>query len=168
MNISRVATRTVLLSIGLGLVFIGSGIAADVEGLLTEINGKPVEERSKVLIDGAKKERVVYYYGSTSTADMQDLLKGFNQRYPFIEVRYTRLEAPALVSKISSEYQGSVYNADVVSVRGTLFPELISKKIVSKYKSPLTQFLRKGFADSDGYLLGFYATGYTLIYNTTK
>lgn len=168
MNISRVATRTVLLGIGLGLVFIGSGIAADVEGLLMEINGKPIEERRKILIDGAKKERVVYYYGSTSTADMQELLKGFNQQYPFIEVRYTRLGAPALVSKISSEYQGSVYNADVVSVRGTLFPELISKKIVSKYKSPLTQFLRKGFADSNGYLLGFYATGYTLIYNTTK
>lgn len=168
MNIIRVARRMVLLIIALPFLFMGSGIAADVEGLLTEINRKPVEERSKLLIDGAKKERVVYYYGSTSTADVQDLFKGFNQQYPFIEVRYTRLGAPALVSKISSEYQGSVYNADVVSVRGTLFPELISKKIVTKYKSPLTQFLRKGFADNDGYLLGLYATGYTLIYNTTK
>ena len=55
-----------------------------------------------------------------------------------------------------------------MSVRGTLFPELISKQIVSKYKSPLGQFLRKGFADSDSYLVGVFATGYTLIYNTTK
>ena len=73
-----------------------------------------------------------------------------------------------MVSRISSEYQGGAYNADVVSVRGTLFPELISKQIVSKYKSPLTPFLRKGFADSDSYLVGVFATGYTLIYNTTK
>lgn len=99
---------------------------------------------------------------------MQDLVKGFNREYPFIEVRYTRLGAPALVSKISSEYQGGVYNSDVVSVRGTFFPELISKKIVSKYKSPLAQFLRKGFVDSEGYLSSYYATGYTMIYNVTK
>jgi iron(III) transport system substrate-binding protein len=146
----------------------GSAVAADVESLLTEANRKSIAERNKILIERAKVERIVNYYGSTSTGDLQDLFKGFKQQYPFIEVRYTRLGAPALVSKLTSEYQGGVHNADVVSVRGTLFPDLISKKIVGKYKSPLTQFLRKGFADDDGYLVGFYATGYTLIYNTTK
>lgn len=154
--------------ISLQFVFMISRVGADVEGVLAEINGKPFAERSKILVDGAKKERVVYYYGSTSISDMQELFKGFNQQYPFIEVRYTRLGAPALVSKILSEYQGGIYNSDIVSVRGTLFPELISKQIVSKYKSPLAQFLRTGFTDSDGYLLGFYATGYSLIYNTQK
>lgn len=168
MKTIRAASRMLFSIMALHFVFTTSALAADAEGLLTEINRKPLEERSRILIDGAKKERVVYYYGSTSTADLQDLFKGFNQQYPFIEVRYTRLGAPALVSKISSEYRGGVYNADVVSVRGTLLPELISKQIVSKYKTPLTQFLRKGFADNDGYLLGLYATGYALIYNTTK
>jgi iron(III) transport system substrate-binding protein len=168
MKIIRRGRRVLLFMMALHFLFMGSCVAADVEGLLTEINRKPPEERSKILTDGAKKERVVYYYGSTSMGDMQDLFKGFSQQYPFIEVRYTRLGAPALVSRVSSEYQGGAYNADVVSVRGTLFPELISKQIVSKYKSPLTPFLRKGFADSDGYLVGVFATGYTLIYNTTK
>src|SRR5262245_26489779 len=117
-------------------VLVGSGMAADIESTLTEINRKPPEERSKILMDGARKERVVSYYGSTSMSDLQDLFKDFNQKYPFIEVRYTRLGAPALISKISSEYQGGVYNADVVSVRGTLFPELISKQIVTRSKNP--------------------------------
>jgi iron(III) transport system substrate-binding protein len=70
------------------------------------------------------------------------------------------------VSKISSEYRGGVYNADVVSIRGTLLPELISKGVLARYKSPLKQFIRKGFADEDGYFLGLYGTGYALIYNT--
>src|ERR1700754_4828855 len=152
MKIVRRGRRVLRFMMGLLFVFMGSCVAADIEGLLTEINRKPPEERSKILTDGAKKERVVYYYGSTSMGDMQDLFKGFSQQYPFIEVRYTRLGAPALVSRVSSEYQGGAYNADVVYVRGTLFPELISKQIVSKYKSPLTSFLRKGFADNDGYL----------------
>jgi iron(III) transport system substrate-binding protein len=168
MKSARTVKRMLLFIIALNLVFVASAVAADTEGLLSEMNRKPLEERRKILIDEAKKERVVYYYGSTSVSDMQDVLNGFNKQYPFVEVRYTRLGAPALVSKVSSEYQGGVYNADVVSVRGTLFPELISKTILSKYKSPLTQSLRKGFADGEGYLLGIYATGYTLIYNKTR
>ena len=145
MNIIRAGTHVLLFIIALHFVFMGSSVAADVEGLLTEINRKPPEERRKILTDGAKKERVVYYYGSTSMGDMQDLFKGFNQQYPFIEIRYSRLGAPALVSKISSEYQGGAYNADVVSVRGTLFPELISKQIVSEVQKSFNPISSKGF-----------------------
>ena len=112
MKIIRAGRRSLLFIMALHFVFMGSGVAADVEGLLAEINRKPPEERRKILTDGAKKERVVYYYGSTSMGDMQDLFKGFNQQYPFIEIRYNRLGAPALVSKISSEYQGGAYTAE--------------------------------------------------------
>jgi iron(III) transport system substrate-binding protein len=152
----------------LNFVIVPTGADADVESLLAELNRKPAEERMKSLIEEAKKERVVYYYGSTTVSDMQDIINGFNREYPFVEVRYTRLGAPALVSKIISEYQAGVYTSDVVSVRGTFFPELISKDVVSKYKSPSAQFLRKGFIDPEGYLSSYYATGYTMIYNVTK
>jgi hypothetical protein len=36
-------------------------VKADVEGLLAELNRKPAPERIKILVDGAQKERVVYY-----------------------------------------------------------------------------------------------------------
>src|ERR1700747_1210938 len=74
----------------------------DVESLLSEINRKPAEERAKLLTDGAKKEGVVYYYGSSSASDMQELLRGFNRSYPFLEVRYTRLGGPSVVSKVTT------------------------------------------------------------------
>jgi hypothetical protein len=59
-------------------------VKADVEGLLGELNRKPAPERTKALVEGAQKERVVYYYGSTSLSDTQEVIRGFNQEYPFV------------------------------------------------------------------------------------
>jgi len=141
---------------------------ADVEGLLAELNRKPAAERTKALIEGAQKERIVYYYGSTSLSDTQDVIRGFNQEYPFVEVRFTRLGGASVANRVITEYRANLNDVDVVSLRGTFVPELADKKIIIKYKGPNAQFLRKGFADTEGYLAGVYATGYTMIYNTGR
>jgi iron(III) transport system substrate-binding protein len=140
----------------------------DVESVLSEINRKPAEERTKILVDGARKEGVVQYFGSGGASDIQELVKGFNKNYPFIDVRYTRLGGPSVVSKVTTEYRGGVFNVDLISVRGTLIPELMSSKVIARYRSPMTAFLRKGYFDADGYLSGYYATGYTMLYNTNN
>ncbi|HEX9445213.1 MAG TPA: extracellular solute-binding protein [Candidatus Binatia bacterium] len=143
-------------------------VRGDVEALLSEINRRPSEERIKALTEGARKEGVAYYFGSSGSSDIGELLKGFSKNYPFVDVRYTRLGGPSAVSKITTEHRAGVFNVDVISVRGTLFPELISSKVVAKYKSPMVPFLRKGYFDAEGYLSGYYATGYTMVYNTTN
>src|SRR5438445_3695763 len=143
-------------------------VKADVAELLAELNGKPAPERTKILIEGAQKERVVYYYGSTSLSDTQEVIRGFNQEYPFVEVRFTRLGGASFANRVITEYRANLYDVDVLSLRGTFVPELADKKIIVKYKSPNLPFLRKGFADAEGYLAGVYATGYTMIYNTNR
>jgi hypothetical protein len=49
-------------------------VKADVDELLAELNRKPASERTKILVEGAQKERVVYYYGSTSLSDTQEVI----------------------------------------------------------------------------------------------
>jgi iron(III) transport system substrate-binding protein len=156
-----------LIAVGLRLAAPGQA-RANVEPLLAEINRKPPEQRLKALIEGAKKEGVFHYHGATNVNDMQDLLTGFRRQYPFIDVRYTRLGGPSVVNKIITEYRGGIFNVDAISMRGTLIPELASKNLLAKYKSPETLFLRQGFADAQGYAAGYYATGYTLLYNSTR
>ncbi|MBI4522999.1 MAG: extracellular solute-binding protein [Deltaproteobacteria bacterium] len=141
---------------------------ADVETLLAEINQKLPEERLKLLTEGAKKEGILYYYGATNLSDIQDLIRGFGKNYPFVDVRYTRLGGPSVVNKVITEYRAGVFNVDVLSMRGTFIPELAGKKIIARYKSPMNPVLRKGFTDSEGYLSGYYATGYTFIYNSER
>ena len=142
--------------------------SGDVESLLGEINRKPADQRLKVLMEGARREGVVYYYGSTSLSDTQELIKGFNKHYPFVEVRFTRLGGAGVATKVINEYRAGVHNVDFLSLRGTFLPELIDRKIIAKYVSPMAPFLRKGFADTEGYLSSIYASGYTMIYNTRR
>jgi iron(III) transport system substrate-binding protein len=139
-----------------------------VESLLADINRKPAEQRLNALVEGAKKEGIVYHYGSINAPDNDELTRAFNKQYPFVEVRYTRLGAEQIVNRAVTEHRSGVPSADVISMRGTFMPELSEKKIIVRYKSPMTAFLRRGFTDPDGYMATTFATGYAMIYNLTN
>ena len=70
------------------------------------------------------------------------------------------------MNRLSTEYQAGLHNADLVSIRGTLFPELVDRKVIAKYTSPMAGVMRTGFADKEGYVSSLYSTGYAFIYNT--
>jgi iron(III) transport system substrate-binding protein len=139
-----------------------------VESLLADINRKPAEQRLNALVEGAKKEGIVYHYGSINAPDNDELTRAFNKQYPFVEVRYTRLGAEQIANRAVTEHRSGVPSADVISMRGTFMPELSEKKIIVRYKSPMTAFLRRGFTDPDGYMATTFATGYAMIYNLTN
>jgi hypothetical protein len=115
-------------------------VNADVEGLLAELNRKLAAERAKILVEGAQKERVVYYYGSTSLSDTQDVIRGFNQAYPFVEVQFTRLGGASVANRIMTEYRANLNDVDVLSLRGTFVPELADKKLLSNIKVQTRRF----------------------------
>ncbi len=141
---------------------------ADVEELLTKVNGLPAGERQKLLIENARKEGTVTFYAGTNFRDTQELVAGFNKQYPFIKVAFSSLGGPGVLNKVLTEHRAGVYQADAVTLSGGYVPELIDKGILVKYKSPMVPFLRKGFVDAEGYWPGIYAIGYTIIYNTKR
>ena len=51
----------------------------DVEPLLAELNRKPAEERLRILTEGARKERVLSFYGSAPVSNSQDVIRAFNK-----------------------------------------------------------------------------------------
>src|SRR5215510_10506733 len=71
----------------------------NVETLLADINRRPAEQRLKALAEGAKKEGIVYHYGSINAPDNDELTRAFTKQYPFLEVRYTRLGAEQIVNR---------------------------------------------------------------------
>src|SRR4029453_13604690 len=123
-----------------------------VETLLAEINRKPAEQRLKALTEGAKKEGIVYHYGSINAPANEKLTKVFFKKNPFVGVRYTKLGAEEIVNRAVTEFRSGVPSADVISMRGTFMPELWEKKIIVRYRSPMTAFLRRGFTDSEGFM----------------
>ena len=164
-------TRNIWLFVVAINAFLGAELLSaqvSVETLLTDINRKPAEQRLQTLIEGAKKEGIVYHYGSINAPDNDELTRAFNKQYPFVEVRYTRLGAEQIVNRAMTEYRSGVPSADVISMRGTFMPELWEKKIIVRYRSPMTAFLRRGFTDSEGLTATTFATGYAMIFNTTR
>lgn len=144
------------------------GLADGVEDVLKKANSLPAEERQRLLVENAKKEGTITFYAATNLRDTQEVITGFNKHYPFIKVAFSSLGGPGVLNKVSTEYRAGAHQADVVTLTGTYVPELIDKKILARYRSPMLPFLRKGFADSEGYWPGVYAIGYTIIYNVRR
>jgi iron(III) transport system substrate-binding protein len=144
------------------------GLADGVEDVLKKVNSLPAEERQRLLIENAKKEGTVTLYAATNLRDTQEVVAGFNKSYPFIKVAFSSLGGPGVLNKVSTEYRAGGYQADVLTLTGLYVPELIDKKILARYKSPLVPFLRKGFVDPEGYWPGIYAIGMAIIYNTRQ
>jgi len=141
---------------------------ASVEETLAALNAKPAEERQKILVENARKEGTVNFYAATNLRDTQEIVTGFNKLYPFVKVGITSLGGPGVLNKVTTEERAGVTLADVVTMTGGFVPELIEKKMLAKYRSPMVPFLRKGFVDADGYWPGVYAIGYTIIFNTKR
>jgi iron(III) transport system substrate-binding protein len=141
---------------------------AGVEETLAELNAKPAEERQRLLIENARKEGTVTLYTATNTRDTQEVLAGFSKNYPSVKVNFLSLGGPGVLNKILTEYRAGMHAADVVILTGNNAVELIDKKIVARYKSPMVPFLRKGFVDPEGYWPGVYSIGYTIIYNSKR
>ena len=144
------------------------GLADGVEDILKKANSLPTEERQKLLIENAKKEGAVTFYAATNMRDTQEIVAGFNKFYPFVKVGITSLGGPGVLNKVTTEERAGVALADVVTMTGGYVPELIEKKMLAKYRSPMVPFLRKGFVDAEGYWPGVYAIGYTIIYNNKR
>src|SRR4029450_10065598 len=130
----------------------------DVEEILTKANSLATEERERVLIENARKEGTLTFYAATNLRDTQEVVTGFNKRYPFVKVAFTSLGGPGVLNKISTEYRAGAYQADIVTLTGLYVPELIDRKILARYRSPMVPLLRKGFVDPEGYLPLIYHT----------
>lgn len=142
--------------------------SATVEETLAALNAKPAEERQKILVENARKEGSVTFYAATNLRDTQEIVAGFNKFYPFVKVGITSLGGPGVLNKVTTEERAGVALADVVTMTGGYVPELIEKKMLAKYRSPMVPFVRKGFVDAEGYWPGVYAIGYTIIYNNKR
>jgi len=149
-------------------LFAANFALADVEELLSKANSLPAAERQKLLVENAKKEGSVTFYAATNLRDTQEIVSGFNQQYPFIKVAITSLGGPGVLNKLSTEQRAGVAIADVVTLTGGYVPDMIEKKLLARYRSPMVPFVRKGFVDAEGYWPGVYAIGYTIIYNNRR
>ena len=123
-------------------------------------------ESQEKLIEGAKKERSLVYYGSTSGPEALEMIRSFEKRYPFIKVDYYRAGSDTLMEKILIESRTGRHNADVYNMRSFTNSILVQKGLLAKYSSRHSRFYADGFKDPEGRWTSFYMNPATIGYNS--
>ena len=98
------------------------------------------------LIQGAKKEGKVVWYGIISAEDIKQLAGAFQKKYPFIQVETYRASTEAVANKILTETQAGRYLYDIVNNGAFEIWPLYKRGLLGKYISPKgnpTHFLRR-------------------------
>ncbi|OGP23056.1 MAG: hypothetical protein A2038_02170 [Deltaproteobacteria bacterium GWA2_57_13] len=134
--------------------------------LRSEAAAQTEKEKLDKLIEGARKEGTVVYYGSTSTPEALEMMKGFERKYPFIKAEHYRAGSDTLMEKILIETRAGRYSADVYNLRSFTTSVLVQKGLFAKYPSPHARFYKEGFKDPDGHWISFYMNPATFGYNT--
>ncbi|MBM2832398.1 MAG: futA1 1 [Dehalococcoidia bacterium] len=105
----------------------------------------PQLTREQQLIEAAKKEGVVNYWTNTSRG-MEEALKVFKERYPFLEVKIWDARGPEVAAKITEEAKVGRYSVDLISTaEKDFFPPSLWKEVIADYEWPNTRnwpFLR--------------------------
>jgi iron(III) transport system substrate-binding protein len=118
------------------------------------------------IIEGAKREGRVVYYGSTSTTEANEMLKGFQKKYPFVKPDMYRAGSDTLLEKILIEARAGRHAADVYNLRAFTTTVLVQRGLLAKHPTRHAQFYKEGFKDRDGQWTSFYMNPATFGYNT--
>jgi iron(III) transport system substrate-binding protein len=137
-----------------------------VEAVVDAINRLPSAERQTQLVEGARKEGVVEWYATLPFDQSRPVMEGFERRYPFIKVKYTRGGGTSLVNRVITEHRGSVDRVDVLGGTSFSHASLMEAGLLARNMAPFRSEIREGFADANGYRVAPFTYAMVIGYNS--
>ena len=126
----------------------------------------PARAADSALIAAAKKEgEVVWYTTLIVSQAVRPLVKAFEDKYPGIEVRYSRADSSPTALKILTEMRAGKVQADVFDGAGTV-PLLVQAGLVADYLPPSADLYPPQFKDPNGHWIAINLYFLTPGYNT--
>ena len=144
----------------------GASRAASLEESLDRINRLPTKERADALEREARKEGQLVWYGAMNIERASEVIKAFEAKYPFLKVKFQGGGASRLMDLLLVEHRNKKHRADVINTRRSFVGVMVKEKAVMRYRTPLREFLRDGFADKEGYVNSIYAQPRVFLVNT--
>jgi ABC-type Fe3+ transport system substrate-binding protein len=103
------------------------------------------------LIDDAKKEGALVFYGSMTTEHHGKLVAAFNQKYPFIRVEGFRVNSLTVVNRVLTEQRSGRPLVDVMNVDELSGWVLKDRGLLQSYLSNEARAFPDAFRDPEGY-----------------
>jgi iron(III) transport system substrate-binding protein len=164
MNGCSIIARLVLLIV----VMISSGAAlhgATVEERLEQINRLTDKARSEALEKEARKEGEVIWYAAMGSDRAAELIKGFENKYPFLKVRFQPGGAGRQLEQLLVEHRTKKHRADIINTRRSFVGVMAKAEAVARYRAPERTVLRDGFADKEGLVNSIFAQPRVFLFN---
>ena len=118
------------------------------------------------LIAGAKNDKEVVWYTTTSAGDNQAIVAGFNKKYPFVKVQVLRSTGEKLRQRVLAETQGGQFFSDVLSVSSMEMGLLKSRNLLQAYEAPEADHYPANARDKEKAFTAIYARNFVIGYNT--
>jgi len=143
-----------------------SASAQSAEEILAQLNRLAPQERTRRLIEGARKEAQMLWYTTTNVDQAMVILKAFQSKYPFIQTKHYRAGNEKLGERLLQEARARRSDADVVAIGIPEGPALKDRGIFLKYSSPEANAYADFARDPDGYWVTWQMIPIVLGYNT--
>jgi iron(III) transport system substrate-binding protein len=140
--------------------------AATVEERLDQINQLPEKSRSESLEKEARKEGEVVWYAAMASDRAGELIKVFENKYPFLKVRFQPGGASRQMEQLLMEHRAKKHRADIINTRRSFVGVMARSGAITRYRTPLRNALREGFTDKEGLINGIYAQPRVFLFNT--
>jgi iron(III) transport system substrate-binding protein len=121
---------------------------------------------SEAILEGAKKEGSVVWYGTINVTDGRKVVDAFEKKYPFLKVNFYRAGSQPLLNRLTAEYRSGRYLADVTETNILESYFFQKKGYFQPYHSPEAKFFPAQFKDSNGFWIADYLNYYVIAYNT--
>jgi iron(III) transport system substrate-binding protein len=144
-----------------------AGIAAAITlpELASRVENMSRTEREALLIKGAKEEKEVMFYGTTSVSQVAVLRKSFNARYPFVELKQFYGVRQVIFNKAMSEFRSGANLADVLMTDVSYGSLFIKEGISHPFTNPDLKRYVRGSYDQNGHWYTMYMLTMALMYN---
>ena len=122
------------------------------------------------VIAAARKEGTVVFHTSIEVSVCEQIIAGFNKRYPDIKVQLERTGAERILQRINQEYSSGIHAADVVESSDTgMFLDWKKKGWLATIVPPeVIEFWPEAERDPDGKFASMRASLSVIAYNTKQ
>ncbi|MBI2351776.1 MAG: extracellular solute-binding protein [Deltaproteobacteria bacterium] len=160
--------RVLLLLLTALISFPLPGFCKTAGEILGEYSRLADKEREAKILEGAKRESKLIYYGTTAIDHIQRVFTEFKKRYPFMEVADYRSGSVNVYNKIATEARAKRFEVDVFDLEPGEVYGITKTGLADPYLSPSRKGIAPEFMDRQGYWTTFYHLTVVLGYNTEK
>ena len=122
-------------------------------------------ERKAGLIEGAKKEGRLVFYGTLGVDASRPMLEKFRQGYPNISIDHYRSGSVGIYNRVVNEARAGKHEVDIIELSAGPVSDLIRGGFIDPYRSPETDAVRPEFIDPRHFWNAYHYLVVGLAYN---